>query len=76
MDGKMVKANTSFRGFFTLGSTGRMKWVEISEGTDGILEDKKVTFEFGRGDTASAPVEYSDQIGNTERVHHSLITAA
>ena len=76
MASKMVKSTTTFRGFFTIGSTGRMRWVEIPEGTDGILEDKKVTFEFGKGDTASAPVEYSDQIGNTERVHHSLIAAA
>jgi hypothetical protein len=71
---KMVRANTTFRGFLTLRSVGRIQWIEIKIGTPGILsiDGTRVTFEYGEADSAKAPIYFGDNIcTNTKFVYNN-----
>lgn len=62
MTTQVIMAKVSFRAFLTLHSSRKRKWIEIKEGTRGILGDdeQSVIFEYGTNDSAEAPLFFGD----------------
>ena len=69
-----VKVRAAFAGYFRLQSVDRVRWLEIAEGTPGVLSNwskgqfNTVTFELSNNDKASAPIDYTGLILKTDVV--------